>query len=59
LSRKKVEDSLLRFTSLIEQASDAICFIDQSMKIIEANNYACDKLGYTNEEMLTLSIADL
>jgi PAS domain-containing protein len=58
LSRKKVEDSLLRFTSLIEQASDAICFIDQSMKIIEANNYACDKLGYTNEEMLTLSITD-
>ncbi|WP_396179502.1 PAS domain S-box protein [Flavobacterium sp.] len=49
----------MRFTSLIEQASDAICFIDQSMKIIEANNYACDKLGYTNEEMLTLSIADL
>lgn len=58
LSRKKLEDSLLRYTSLIEQASDAICFIDESMKIIEANNYACDKLGYTRAEILQLSVAD-
>lgn len=58
LSRKKIEDSLLRYTSLIEQASDAICFMDESMKIIEANHYACDKLGYTKAEILELSIAD-
>ena len=58
LSRKKIEDSLLRYTSLIEQASDAICFMDESMKIIEANHYACDKLGYTKEEILQLSVED-
>ncbi|MHC0443291.1 PAS domain S-box protein [Flavobacterium sp. 3-210] len=58
LSRKKIEDSLLRYTSLIEQASDAICFMDESMKIIEANHYACDKLGYSKAEILQLCIVD-
>ncbi|WP_165830105.1 PAS domain S-box protein [Flavobacterium hydrophilum] len=58
LSRKKIEDSLLRYNSLIEQASDAICFMDESMKIIEANHYACDKLGYSKKEILQLSIED-
>ncbi|MFV8327745.1 PAS domain S-box protein [Flavobacterium sp. ZS1P14] len=58
LSRKKIEDSLLRYTSLIEQASDAICFMDASMKIIEVNHYACEKLGYSKAEILQLSAAD-
>jgi PAS domain S-box-containing protein len=58
LSRKKIEDSILRYTSLIEQASDAICFMDASMKIIEVNRYACEKLGYSRAEILQLSIAD-
>lgn len=56
LSRKKIEESILRYTSLIEQASDAICFIDSSMKIIEVNRYACEKLGYTKAEFLKLTV---
>src|SRR3970282_1707984 len=56
LSRKKIEESILRYSSLIEQAGDAICFIDASMKIIEVNQYACKKLGYSRAEILTLSI---
>jgi PAS domain S-box-containing protein len=58
LSRKKIEDSLLRYTALIEQASDAICFIDSSMKILEVNNYGCDKLGYSKAEILQLHATD-
>jgi PAS domain S-box-containing protein len=58
LSRKKIEESILRYSSLIEQASDAICFMDASMKIIEVNQYACEKLGYSRAEILQLSIAD-
>lgn len=58
LSRKKIEESILRYSSLIEQASDAICFVDASMKIIEVNRYACEKLGYSRAEILQLSIAD-
>jgi PAS domain S-box-containing protein len=58
ISRKKIEESLLRYSSLINQASDAICFIDTSMKIIEVNYYACQKLGYSRIEFLQLSITD-
>jgi len=58
LSRRKVEESMLRYSSLIEQASDAICIIDASMKIIEVNHYACLKSGYSREEILQLSIED-
>ncbi|MEZ7500546.1 PAS domain S-box protein [Flavobacterium sp. Arc3] len=59
LSRKKIEESLMRYTSLIEQASDAISIIDPFSKIIEVNQYACDKLGYSKEEFIALSIDDL
>ena len=58
LSRKKIEQSVLRYTSLIEQARDAICFVDSSMKIIEVNRYACEKLGYSKAEFLELSVTD-
>lgn len=58
LSRKKIEESVLRYSSLIEQASDAICILDASMKIIDVNRYACKKLGYTKTEILQFSIAD-
>ena len=59
LSRKKVEESFLRYSSIIEQASDAICFMDASLKFIEINQYACEKLGYTKAEIFQISIADL
>jgi len=58
LSRKKIEESVLRYSSLIEQASDAICIIDVSMKITDVNHYACLKSGYSREEILQLSLED-
>lgn len=58
LSRKKIEENVLRYNSLIEQASDMICFIDASMNIIDVNRCACKKLGYSKEEIFKLSIGD-
>lgn len=58
LSRKKIEENVLRYNSLIEQASDTICFIDASMNIIDVNRHACKKLGYSKEEIFKLSIGD-
>lgn len=58
LSRRKIEKSVLRYNSLIEQADDAICFIDASMNIIEVNRYACEKLGYSKTEVQQLSLSD-
>lgn len=58
LSRQKVEESILRYSSLIEQAGDAICILDKSMKIVDVNRYCCERLGFTRTEILQLSVAD-
>jgi PAS domain S-box-containing protein len=49
----------LRYRSLIEQATDAICIADISMKIIDINPSGCQLLGYSKEEFLRLSVVDL
>ena len=55
----KIKESELRYRSLIEQATDAICIADVSMKFIEMNPYACELFGYTMEEAVKLSLQDI
>jgi PAS domain S-box-containing protein len=55
----EIRESELRYRSLIEQATDAICIADASMKIIDINPSACLMLGYSKEEFMLLTIADL
>ncbi len=59
LAEYKMQESELRYRSLIEQATDAICIADMSMKVIDINPSGCQLLGYSKEEFLTLTIADL
>jgi PAS domain S-box-containing protein len=49
----------LRYRSLIEQATDAICIADASLQFIDMNPYACEFLGYTKEEALQLFVPDI
>ena len=56
---EKVKESELRYRSIIEQATDVICIADASQKFIDINPYACHILGYSKEEALQLSIADI
>jgi PAS domain S-box-containing protein len=58
-AENKVKESELRYRSLIEQATDAICIADASLKFIDMNPYACDFLGYTKEEALQLFVTDV
>jgi PAS domain S-box-containing protein len=55
----RIRESELRYRSIIEQATDAICIADPFMKIIDINPYCCEMLGYTKEEFLTLTITDI
>ncbi len=55
----KIKETEIRYQSLIEQATDAICIADQFMQIIDINPRGCQMLGYTKAEFLKLSIADL
>jgi len=47
-----------RFRKLFEQSNDAI-FIHQTGRIIDVNQRACEMLGYSKEQFLTMEIADL
>jgi PAS domain S-box-containing protein len=59
LANEKIRESELRYRSLIEQATDAICIADASMKIVDINHSGCRMLGYAREEFLQLSIDDI
>jgi len=59
LSRKKIEESELRYRSLVEQATDAICITDASMKFLDINPYGLDMFGYNLEEALQLALPDI
>ncbi len=48
-----------RFRSLVEQASDGIFVSDIQGRINEINSTGCAMLGYTHDELLKLTIANL
>lgn len=55
----KLVESEERFRGLFDQASDAIFVIDNNAKFVDVNLKACKVLGYTREELLTMTIADV
>ena len=57
--RKKTEERLLFTQSAIDQAKDCIFFMDKDGKIVYVNEAACQTLGYTREELLTMSVPDV
>jgi PAS domain S-box-containing protein len=58
--RKKSEEQLResenRFRSLFEQTHDAVFILDINGKHIAVNNRACELLGYSESELLNLSV---
>jgi PAS domain S-box-containing protein len=47
------------YQALIDQAADGIFIADPKGRYIEVNRHGCNMLGYTREEILSLSIQDL
>ncbi len=57
--RKRVE-SMLQLTQFsVQQASDSIFWVDSDAKILGVNKAACHLLGYSEEELLSLSVHDI
>ncbi|MEW6238063.1 MAG: PAS domain S-box protein [Candidatus Omnitrophota bacterium] len=48
-----------RFRNLVDQAAEFIIVNDEDGRIIDANRYACESLGYAREELLSLTLNDL
>jgi PAS domain S-box-containing protein len=66
LQRHRVDETLreserrLRFTQfVVDRAEDGVLWADESKRFIYANEAACRSLGYSKEELLTLSIPDI
>ena len=58
--RKEVQTSLNLFRALMDRSPDAIEIIDPlTARILDANQTACERLGYSREELLSLSIPDI
>ena len=57
---KKNEESLNLFRTLMDRSPDAIEVVDpETGRFIDVNETACQRLGYTRDEMLSLSIPDV
>jgi PAS domain S-box-containing protein len=50
----------LRFTQFaVERAADMVFWIDQDARLLYVNDAACRHLGYTREEFLRMTVADI
>jgi PAS domain S-box-containing protein len=52
-------ESEQRYKDLFESASDAIFIMDFDSRIIEVNRVACERLGYTREELVQMTLKDI
>lgn len=59
ITREKAETALRLSRFSLEQASDALYWINRNGQIIDVNTAACRTLGYSREELLQLSIPDI
>ncbi len=56
---RALQDSEMRYRMLMEQAPDGIAILDAQGKTLNVNSIACEMLGSTREELLSMTLADL
>ncbi len=56
---KRAEEKLRLAQTSVEQASDAVSWLDSRGRIVYVNEAACRSLGRSREELLSLSITDI
>lgn len=57
--RKQVEQDLRLSQHTIDHSSDAAFWIDQDANFVHVNTTACQKLGYTQDELLKMTVFDI
>jgi PAS domain S-box-containing protein len=57
--RKHTEEALRLTQFSVEHASDAVFWMNSQGRIVYVNEAACCSLGYSRQELLSLSIADI
>ncbi|MDY7077709.1 MAG: MASE3 domain-containing protein [Chloroflexota bacterium] len=54
-----LQKSESRYRTLFDSASDAIFIHDLTGRFLEVNRVACERLGYSREELLQMTLADI
>jgi formate hydrogenlyase transcriptional activator len=58
--QKKSEQALKLFRTLIDQSNDAVEVVDpKTLRFLDINEKACQDLGYSREELLTMTVFDI
>lgn len=57
--RQQLGASQSHFQNLIEQAGDGIFLHDSAGRLIDVNRQACESLGYSRVELLSMTVADI
>ena len=58
--RKRAEDSLRLFRTLIDESNDAIEVVDpETLRFLDVNEKSCRELGYSRDQLLTMSVPDI
>jgi PAS domain S-box-containing protein len=58
LAEERRRESEERFRLLVEHAADAFFLHDAEARILDVNRQTCESLGYTREELLSLSVQE-
>ncbi|MEX0800394.1 MAG: PAS domain S-box protein [Dehalococcoidia bacterium] len=58
-AEQAIRESEERFRQLLNQAADAIFVTDAQGRFVDVNEAACQSLGYTREELVTMTVQDI
>ena len=58
-TERELQESEQRFRQLFDQSVDAMYVHDEEGRFVDCNAQACQLLGYTREELLSMSVADV
>ncbi|MFN2133649.1 MAG: response regulator [Anaerolineae bacterium] len=56
---ERIRASEQKFRDVFDSAGDAILIHDLSGHLLEANRMACERLGYSREQLLRMSVSDI
>ena len=58
-AEQALRESEERFRIFVEHAADSFYLLDLNGRLVDVNSAACTSLGYTREELLSLSVPDI
>ncbi|MBI4827344.1 MAG: PAS domain S-box protein [Nitrospinae bacterium] len=58
-ARKRAEEALRRTQFVVDSTSDGVYWVGPDGRILSVNDAVCKSLGYTRDELLTLTVSDI